>query len=175
MAQQPRDDLFIEHAVQLARHARREEEARLADVEREAACRADGIVDQLGAGGQHGLLAIAGRHHSAAPTEQLVHAAEPFLAEDQLDAGGLGGHLLGQIVDSGAEPAVDDDGVDPLPGEPEGLEQGLAIVADRRPPQDWESDVAELLADVAEVGVDDRAGQHLVARADDLDAHGAGA
>ena len=92
----------------------REEEARLADVEREAAGGADRIVEQLGAGGQHGLLAVVGRHHAAAPAEELLHPAEPFLAEDELDAGGLGRDLLRQIVDRGAQPAVDDDRVGAL-------------------------------------------------------------
>ena len=157
--------------MQLPRHARGEEEARLADVEREAACSADGIVEQLRTRGQHGLLAVAGRHHAAALAEQLLHPAEPLLAEDELDAGGLRRDLLGQIVDGGPEPAVDDHRVDALPREPERLQQRLPIVADRRPPLDLEPDVPELLADVAEIGVDGGAGQDLVTRADDFDAH----
>ena len=64
--QQARDDLLLQHAAQLARHAGREEEARLADVEREAAGGADRIVDHLGRGGQHRLLAVVGRHDAAA-------------------------------------------------------------------------------------------------------------
>src|SRR2546430_15350501 len=54
--QQPRDHLLLEHALELSRHARRGEEAGLADVDREAAGGADRIVDHLG-GGPHNLLA----------------------------------------------------------------------------------------------------------------------
>src|SRR5215470_17896407 len=56
--EQTGDDLLLEHATQLARHAGREEEARLADVEREAARGADGVVEDLRGGGEHGLLAV---------------------------------------------------------------------------------------------------------------------
>src|SRR5262249_44242519 len=82
-----------------------------------------------------------------------------------------GGDLLGQVVDGRAEAAVDDDRIGALAGELEGAEQALAVVADGGLPAHGEADVLELLAHVAEVGVDDLAGQHLVARADDLDAH----
>src|SRR5262249_51683858 len=47
LGQEPRDDLLLEHALELARHAGREEEAGSADVEREAARGADRIVDHL--------------------------------------------------------------------------------------------------------------------------------
>ena len=46
--QQARDDLLVEHAAHLARHAGGEEEARLADGDGEAAGRADRVVDELG-------------------------------------------------------------------------------------------------------------------------------
>ena len=92
--------------------------------------------------------------------------------ERQLDAGGLGRDLLREVVDRGAEAAVDDDGVGALGGQLERQQQALAVVADGGLPRDGEADVLELLAHVAEVGVDDLAGQDLVAGADDLDTHG---
>ena len=99
LREEPRNDLLLEHAAQLARNAGREEEPRLADVEREAAGGADRVVEHLGAGGQHGLLPVVGRHHAAAPLEIRFHPREPFLAQDELDAGGLGRDFLRQIVD----------------------------------------------------------------------------
>src|SRR6185436_7141586 len=76
-----------------------------------------------------------------------------------------------QVIDRGAQSAVDDHGVGPLAGQPEGAQQVLAVVADRRLPLDGQADVLELLAHVGEVRVDDLAGEDLVARADDLDPH----
>ena len=111
LGEEPRDDLLLEHAPQLARNARREEEARAADVEREAARGADRIVDHLRGGGQHGLLPVVGRHHAAAPLEEVLHPGEPLLVQRELDAGRLGRDLLRQVVDRRAEAAVDDDRV----------------------------------------------------------------
>ena len=139
-----RDHLLVEHAVQLARHARREEEARLADVEREAAGGADRVVDDLGARRQHRLLAVVGRHHAAAAAEQCLHPGEPFLAQHQFDAGRLGGDLLRQIVDRGAEAAIDDDRVGALAGEPERGQERVAVVADDGAPAHREPDILEL-------------------------------
>src|SRR5882724_5779599 len=45
LGEEARDDLLLEHAPELARDAGSEEEARLADVEGEAARGADGVVD----------------------------------------------------------------------------------------------------------------------------------
>src|SRR5262245_57493876 len=87
--QQARNDLLLEHPLQLARHAGREEEARAADVEREATGGADRIVDDLRGRGQHGLLLVVGRHHAAAPAEEPLHAGQPLLVHRQLDTGGL--------------------------------------------------------------------------------------
>src|SRR5688500_8342749 len=83
--EEARDDLLLEHAPELARHARREEESRLADVEREATGGADRVVEHLRRRGQHRLLAVVGRHDAAAPGEELLHPREPLLAEDELD------------------------------------------------------------------------------------------
>jgi hypothetical protein len=79
--------------------------------------------------------------------------------------------LLRQIVDRRAEPAVDDDRVGAPAGVQKRRQQGVAVVADRRSPAHRQADILQLLGDVAEVGVDDLAGQHLVAGADDLDQH----
>ncbi len=173
--QQARDDLLVQHAVQLARHARREEEARVADVEREAAGRADRVVEDLGRLRQHRLLAVVGRHDAAAAVEEALHAREPVLAEDELDAGGPRRDLLREIVDGGTEPAIDDDRIGARAGLGERRQQRLAVVAHRRAPAHGEADILELLADVAEIGVDDLAGENLVAGADDLDPHASGA
>ena len=172
LGEDPRDHLLLEHAPQLARDARREEEAGAADVEREAARGADRIVDHLRGGGQHGLLHVVGRHDAAAPLEEVLHPGEPLLVQRELDPRRLRRDLLRQVVHRRPQAAVDDDRIRALSGELEGQQQALAIVADRRLPLHREPDVLELLAHVAEVGVDDLARQHLVARADDLDAHG---
>ena len=169
--QEPRDHLLVEHAVQLARHAGGEEEARLADVEREAAGRADRIVEHFRGRGQHRLLAVVGRHDAAAAREQRLHLGEPFLAEDELDPRRLGRDLLRQIIDRGPEPAIDHDRVRPLPGEAEGGEKRVAVVADDGAPAHREPDILELLGDRVVVGVDDLAAQDLVAGADDLELH----
>jgi hypothetical protein len=58
----------------------------------------------------------------------------------------------------------------PAGGEVEGAEQAGAVVADRGAPDDGQAGILQLLAHVAEIGVDDLAGEHLVAGADDLDA-----
>src|SRR5207249_1131012 len=87
------------------------------------------------------------------------------------DAGGLRRDFPRQVVDRGAQAAVDDDRVRALPRQPKRPQQALPIVTDRRFPPDREPDVLELLTDVAEVGVDDLPRQDLVTRADDLDAH----
>ena len=104
--------------------------------------------------------------------EEVLHPGEPLLVQRELDPCRLRRDLLRQVVHRRPEAAVDDDRIRPLSGELEGQQQALAIVADRRLPLHREPDVLELLAHVAEVRVDDLAGQHLVARADDLDAHG---
>ena len=122
-AQQPRNDLLFEHAPHLARHARREEEARLADVHREAARGADGIVEHLGAGRQHRLLPVVRRHHAAAAREEVLHRRQPRLVQLELDAGGLRGDFLRQVVDRGPEAAIDDDRVGALAGQLEGEQQ----------------------------------------------------
>ena len=59
------------------------------------------------------------------------------------------------------------------PAQQERLQQALAVVADRRAPAHRQPDILELLAHVAEIGVDDLAGEDFVAGADDLDAHAA--
>ena len=56
-------------------------------------------------------------------------------------------------------------------GELEREQQVLAIIADRRLPSDRQADVLQLLRNVAEVGVEYLAGEHLVAGADHFDAH----
>jgi hypothetical protein len=171
LGEEARDDLFFEHATELARDAGSEEEARLADVEGEAAGGADGVVDHLRGDRQHGLLPVVGRHGAAAPAEEVFHADEPLVVENELDPGGLGRDLLGEIVDGGPEAAVDDDRVGPLGGELEGLEQALPVVAHGGFPADGEPHVGKLLAHVAEVGIDGLAREHFVTGADDLEPH----
>jgi hypothetical protein len=176
LGEQARDDLLLQHPAELARHAGGEVEARPPDVHREAAGGADRVVDHLGGGGQHGLLAVVGRHRPAPALEEVLHALEPVLVQLELHPRGLGRDLLREIVHGGAEPAVDDDRVGALARELERAQQVLPVVADRGLPLHGEPHVLQLLGDVAEVGVDDLAGQHLVPRADHLDVqrHGAG-
>ncbi len=160
------DDLLLEHASKLARHAGGEEEARVADVEREAAGGADRIVDDLAGCRQHRLLAVVRRHHAAAAVEVFLHARE-----DKIDTGSLRGNFLREIVDRRTEPAIDDDGVGALASLTECSQQRLAVIAYCRAPTHRQSEILELLADVTEVAIDDLAGQHLVSGADDLDLH----
>src|SRR5207244_4986903 len=107
-----------------------------------------------------------------AAAEELLHRGEPFLVERELDPRALGRDLLREIVDRGPEAPVDDDRVGALPGQLEREQEILAVVADRRLPLARQTDVLQLLRDVAEVGVDDLARQDVAAGADDLDAHG---
>jgi len=171
LGKQARDDLLLQHAAKLARHAGREKEAGGTDIESEAASGADRVVEDLRGRRQHRLLPVVGRHGASASGEERLHLLEPFPVQHQLAAGSLGRDLLREVVDRGTEPAIDDHRVGAACGQPERLQQSLAIVADRRAPDDRQPDILELLAHVAEVRVDDLAGQHLVAGADDLDAH----
>ncbi len=171
LGQQARNDLLLEHAPQLARHARGEEESRLADVEGESARGADRVVEHFGGGRQHRLLAIVGRHLPAAQPEEFFHALQPRFVEHQLDPGGARGDLLRQIIHRRTESAIDDHRVGALSGEFEGQQQAVAIVADGGLPAHRQAHVLQLLRDVAEVGVDDLAGEHFVAGAYDFDAH----
>ena len=150
----------------------REEEARAADVEREAAGGADRVVDDLRRGGQHRLLAVVRRHDAAALGEEVLHLRQPLFVQHELHAGGLCRDLLRQIIDGRAETAIDDDRIGALRGKAERIQQALAVVADGGAPVHRQPDVLELLAHVAEVGIDDLAGEDFVSRADDLDAHG---
>src|SRR5205807_1420401 len=68
--EEARDDLLFKHPTQFPGHARSEVKAPLADVDREAASRANGIVDHLRRGWEHGLLAVVRWHH---PTTALEH------------------------------------------------------------------------------------------------------
>ena len=97
---------------------------------------------------------------------------EPLLVEHEFVAGRLGRDLLRQIIDGRPETAVDDDRVGALAGLQKRGEQRLAVVADRRAPAHRQPDILELLRDIAEIGVDDLAGQDFVAGADDFDLHG---
>ena len=117
LGEEARDDLLLEHALELARDSRGKEEAGLSDVERKSAGGADGVVDHLGRDGQHRLFLVVRRHHTAAPAKEVLHPDQPLLVEDEIDASGLGGDFLRQIVDGGAEAAVDDDRVGALGGE----------------------------------------------------------
>ena len=169
--QKPRNDLFFEHPEQFAGHAGSEKEPRLADVERKPTGGADRVVEHFGADRQHRLLAIVLRHDAVAAPEEILHAGEPFFAEHEIDAGGARCDLLRQIIDGRPKPTIDDHGVGTLPRHPECRQQFFAIVPDGRSPRHRQPIILELLGHIAEVGIDDLAGQNLVAGADDLDAH----
>ena len=169
--QQSRDDLFFQHAPQLTRHARGEEEPRAADVHRETAGGANRIVQHLRADRQHRLLAVVRRHVARAAGEKFLHARQPFLVQFQLHAGRLRRDFLRQVIDRRTQPAIDDHRIGTSAGVQERLQQTVAVVADRGAPMDGKPDIFELLGHVAEIGVDDLAGQNFVAGADDLDAH----
>ena len=169
--EEARDDLLFQHAAQFARHAGGEEEARLADIHRKAAGGADRVVEDLGGHRQHRLFLVVGRHDPAAALEERLHRDEPLFVERQLDPGGACRDLLRQIIDGRPEAAIDDHRICPLAGVQERSEQRIAVVADRRPPAHRQPDILELLADMAEIGVDDFAGEDFVAGTDDFDQH----
>ncbi len=171
LREQPWNDLLLEHPAQLARHARREEEPRLADIQGKAASGANRVVEHFGVRGQHRLLPVIRRHHAAAAVKVRFHPREPLVGQYEVDAGGLRCYFLGQIVERRTQSAVYDDRVGALPGEPERKEQTLAIVSDRGFPLYRKPEILELLADVAEVGVDDLAGEDFVTGAYDFDPH----
>src|SRR5512138_3116784 len=106
--EQPRDDLLVEHAMQLARNAWREKEARLADVVREPAGRTDRIVEHLRTRREHRLLAVARWHDASPALEEILHLGEPALVEHELHAGGLCRDLLRKIVYRRTQTAVHD-------------------------------------------------------------------
>ena len=76
----------------------------------------------------------------------------------ELNAGRFSRDLLGKIVNGGPKPTIDDDGVTPSAGKLESFQQCCSIVADGSPPAHLEANVAEALADVAEIGIDRGAG-----------------
>jgi len=100
-----------------------------------------------------------------------VHPRKPLLRELELDASGLCGNFLGQVIHCRPQAAVHDDGIGPLPRELKCQQQVLAVVPDRRLPSHRKPGVLEPLGDVAEIGVDDFACQHLVAGANDFYPH----
>src|SRR5262249_39529286 len=55
----------------LVRHAAGNEEASLADVERETANRADRVVENLGGRWQHRLLLVNHRHYTVTPAKKF--------------------------------------------------------------------------------------------------------
>jgi hypothetical protein len=146
LGEEPWDDLLLEHAPELARHSRREEEARPADVERESARGADRIVDHLGGGRQHRLLRVVGRHDAAALLEELLHRLEPALVQQQLDSPRPWPRSPARDRRRGAEAAVDDDRVGALTGQRERQQEIVPVVADGGLPLDREADILELLA-----------------------------
>src|SRR5262249_21260325 len=99
------------------------------------------------------------------------HPLQPILVEDKVDPSGARRDFLRQIVDGRTEPAIDDDRVGALGRQSKRGEQLLTVIPDGRPPARRQPEILDLLAHIAEVGVDDLAGQNLVAGADDLNAH----
>ena len=164
------DELVLRHAVEFRGHARREEEPRPADIDSEAAGRADGVVDQLRAFGQHGLLAVVGRHLAPAPAVEVLDVFEPFGPEAERHARRLRRHLLAEIVHGRPEPAVHDHRVGPPGGGVEGGAQLRPVVAHRGLARHRQAELRQAAAEPAEIGVDGLAGQHLVAGADNFDA-----
>ena len=76
----------------------------------------------------------------------------------EFNAGRLSRDLLGEIVNGGPKSTIDDDGVNPLAGKLESFQRRCSIVADSSPLAYLEANVAEALADVAEIGIDRGAG-----------------
>ena len=169
--QQTRKNLFFQHPAQLTRDAGGEEEARLADIHGKAAGGADRVVDHLRRGRQHGLLAVVRRHHAGALGEKRLHGCQPFLIKHEIDAGGLRRDFLRQVIHRRAKPAIDDHRVGALGRQLEGRQQCLPVVTHGGAPIDRQPDILELLGHVRKVGIDDLAGEHFVAGAENLDAH----
>ena len=94
-----------------------------------------------------------------------------MLAQHQLHAAGLGGDLLGKVVDRGPQPAIDDHRVGALAGLAEVRQQARAVVADRGAPVHGQPDLAEPAGDVAVIAVDGLAGEDFVAGAEYFHAH----
>src|SRR5207302_782238 len=87
-------------------------------------------------------LPVVGRHHPAAPAEEVFHPRQPVFAEHELDARRLGRDLLGEVVHGGAEATIDDHGVGALARLLERVKQALAVVTHRRLPLDGKRDMS---------------------------------
>ena len=164
------NQLLLGHHVEFRGHAGGEEEPRCADVEREAAGRADGVVDQFGALRQHGLLAVVGRHLAAPPAVEVPDRLQPLRPEAEGHARRFRRHLLAEVVHRRPEPAVHNHGIGPPGGGIEGGAQLRPVVAHRGLARHRQAEFGQAPAEAAEIGVDGLAGQHLVAGADHFDA-----
>ena len=92
--QQPWNDLLFKHAAQFARHTGGKEKARLADVERETASRANRVIEDFRGQGQHRLFLVVLRHDAVAAAEEILHPLQPVLVEDEFDPSGARRDLL---------------------------------------------------------------------------------
>src|SRR5437660_1698172 len=77
--EEARDDLLLEHAVQLARHPRREEAARLADIHRKAAGAAARVMQDLAAAREPSVPAFVPTHQPAATSDVPGQRRKPLL------------------------------------------------------------------------------------------------
>jgi len=161
-----------QHALELARHAGREEEAR------RGRCRARkpqavpiGLSMTSAVDGSIACLRLLGRHHRGLRRwKKLSMRASQSSLSTSSTAGGLGGDLLREVVHGGPRPPLTMTASARAPASLKAASSVLAVVADRRAPAHGEADVLQLLRHVAEVAVDRscRSGP-LVAGADDLD------
>ena len=169
--EQARDDLLLQHPAQLARHAGGEEEPRVADIHREAAGGADRVVEHLRVDRQHRLLAVVGRHDAVAAGEEAsirashssfsTSSTPAACAAISCDRSSTVGPRPPLTITASARSAASRNAVSRV------SRSSPTVV----PQCTDEPDILELLCHVAEIGVDDLAGEHLVAGADDLDPH----
>ncbi len=101
-----RQDLLLDHYFKFRWHARREEHQAAVQLHGKPAGGTDRVIDQLSAGGDLSLFAVAGGHNAATFGEKALHLRKPRLVQHQPFAFcGRGGQRT-EIVTGGAEPAV---------------------------------------------------------------------
>ena len=168
-----RNNLLLQHAVEFARHARGEEEAGLADVECEPQAVPIGLSIISAVAGSIACFTLFGGIVRILRVKKDSIRASHSSCRTSSTPAACAATSCDRSSTVGTEAPVYDHGVGPGGGELEGGQQGVAVVTDGGAPVDGQSHVLQLLRHIGEVGVGDLAGQHFVAGADDLDAHGA--
>lgn len=138
---------------------------------RKAAGGTDGIVHQLGAFGQHGLLGIAFRHGAAAAGVFVLHDLQPVFIQHQGHAGGRGHGLGADVVRGRPQAAIHDHHIGLMAALFKQFHQIGLVVAQGKAPAYLPALLQQPLRQPAGIGIGYQAGEHLVAGTDQFN-HG---